>query len=272
MRKRAIVIFRHKRKEEKALAKTGKGRPKASRQRKMQRAKRIGFTLLVLVTISCALVLAYFVTLTSKLEVVGNDTVSSQHIIALSGIDLGDNMYLIRTPKIAEKIEKDPILILDHIERKLPSTLIIYVRERKPFVQVKYLEDHLVLDETGRVLSIETSPKEDIPIAVGLAINSAAVGSDIQLHENYPFTAMQMVLKEAQKAGTMKYIQTIDVENPVLISFKTEQNITIKIGTTDELERKMEIINTMMPRYISEGKRSGTLNVSAPNNFTWSGE
>lgn len=101
-------------------------------ERKIKRRKRfIKFCLFIIVigiSITIMLKSNYFVV--DKIEINNNKYVKKEEIIALCDVK-GKNIFLLRKDNISEKIKNNPYIEKVNIKKKLPSTIIINVQEKR---------------------------------------------------------------------------------------------------------------------------------------------
>ena len=106
-------------------------RRRHTRRRRHHRSVAVLYKLLSVVVISGAIVAA--LTLFFKVETItvsGTTEYSSEEIITASGIQQGDNLFLLNKYEIYESIlEKLPYVSSVSISRKLPDTLLIEVTD-----------------------------------------------------------------------------------------------------------------------------------------------
>ena len=196
------------------------------------------------------------------IEVEGLETLDKQEIIDLSGIQVGDDLLFISKAKVAENLKAQPYAELSGIRRSLPTTVILEIKERKAYIAVKYGEGYAYLDAEGRVLQVNSTLGDKAEV-LGLELNSAMVGEMAKTNEEYLLTVLQRVMKSLEENGLLSEIQSIDLQKPSSILLRTKQGLGIRLGSSDQLEQKMEWVVSLLPRMIEEGKRNGILDVSS---------
>lgn len=82
-------------------------------------------------------------------EVEGNKVVSRDEILALAGIKNGENIFRVDKTLTARSISVHPMIKNAEIKRKLPSTVVIKVNERKIWAVVPYQGLFLCIDNEG---------------------------------------------------------------------------------------------------------------------------
>jgi cell division septal protein FtsQ len=112
-----------------------------------------------------------------KVSVDGNHYLAGDEVIQAAALPLGESMFKLDLNKAVERVQKMDWVQRVFIERRLPRSIVVSVRERKP---VALLESGSLygVDYEGMVLS--SSPvllREDLPLISGLRVQADAVGT-----------------------------------------------------------------------------------------------
>jgi cell division protein FtsQ len=102
----------------------------------------------------------------------GNDRVSTDQIIDASGIAKGENIYDLNLAEIKAEIEKFSWVEKATIERRLPSTINIYIDERTPKAVFFHHNKFSLVDEAGNILDDVESPQEGYILIQGKEANT----------------------------------------------------------------------------------------------------
>lgn len=112
-----------------------------------------------------------------RVSVDGNHYLSDDEIVKTAALPLGESMFKLDLNGALEKVEKMDWVDSAFIERRLPRSIVISVRERKP-VALLDNGDLYGVDKDGRVLSPSPSLlQEDLPLISGQALKPDAVGT-----------------------------------------------------------------------------------------------
>src|SRR5438128_1049270 len=101
-------------------------------------------------------------------EVSGADHLSTAHVVRVSGVRTGQSLVLLRPGEIADRLEADPWIAEATVERDLPTTLRIAVRERSPVAAVRKGSGYQELAADGTVLGTPTG-RPALPVIVPAA-------------------------------------------------------------------------------------------------------
>jgi len=141
---------------------------------KRSRANNHKFVLLVVFFVACLLA-GYFFSLSSffaidTIKVEGNQQVSDERVIALSGIEKGRNIFKINEQELSQWLKIEPLLAGATVSRKLPGTLIIKVEEREATAIIATGRAFIWLDQQRMVISrFVKMDSFDVPLLTGLS-------------------------------------------------------------------------------------------------------
>ena len=255
-------IQKEKRKKKKLIIKEQK------RQKREQARKNVKFTqqeirmvkkaqnilkgvcvLIVVVTIIILILLSPIFNI-KKIEVKGNTSISEQEIISLLQIELNTNLFKERSSTIVERLKQNSYIGQVNIDRVIPSTLIITIKERT----IKYLfelgDSYVYVDEQGYILEISKNNIEDKIKVKGYSTPEEELISGKRLCENDldMLNVIGQIIKAAENNDIAYLITEIDISNSedILLYLDSEQKI-VHLGNKENLDIKMpyikEIIN-----------------------------
>lgn len=243
---------------------------KKPRKRIMTRGLKVSLIVfLTAMALALAAVLQSYLFHVETIEVEGLETLDKQEIIDLSGIKIGDDLLFISESAVAENLKQQPYAELVEIRRSLPDTVILEIRERKADIAIKYGESYAYLDTDGLVLQINSTLGEGKTEVLGLELNAAVVGEQAKSSDDYLMTVLQQVLKSLEENDLLSEIQRIDLQQPSAIMLYTTQGLGVRLGNSENLDKKMQWLTTLLPRMIEEGKRNGILDVSSGNSASY---
>ena len=94
--------------------------------------------------------------------------VTEREVLILASLYPGQNLFSVRTEKIARRIEGNPWIQEAHVGRELPDRLIMEIRERVPLALVEKKQLLQLVDRNGTIfkkLGREDNP--DLPVLTG---------------------------------------------------------------------------------------------------------
>lgn len=164
-----------------------------------------------------------------RVTVDGNHYLSEDAVIKTAALPLGESMFKLDLSGALERVKAMDWVDRVFIERRLPSSIVISVKERKP---VALLDNGTLygVDREGRVLS--PSPellKEDLPLVSGLPLPAEAAGN----------SANAQALKPA-----LDFLAFLDQKDPALAQDVSEvhfsQPDSLKVTFIDGIESVFE--------------------------------
>lgn len=184
---------------------------KREKKRKARRRKIRFWTVLTILVVGIGAFLfsiSGFFTVDS-IEVNGNLRFSDEEIINIAHAVPGHNLlYNTGSKVIIDYLEQNPYIKSATVERKLPSTLVITVNERRQACAFKYDDDYLILDDEGILLKkTRTEPK--ITMVTGLVVSKIKLGEVIGTQSPQMFTRLMKLIRNMKSADL--YFVAIDM-------------------------------------------------------------
>ena len=176
-------------------------RKKDNAKRDVRNRLRLKFLLIALVTAIFLFVfsMSSFFTV-DAIEVRGNSYFTAEEVINIAHAVPGRNLiYNTGSKEIIEYLEQNPYIKEAVVARKLPSTLVISITERKQACALKYDKDYLILDEEGILLKkTRTAPK--ITLIEGLVVSKIKLGEVIGTKDRKLFLKTQKLIQSMIKS------------------------------------------------------------------------
>lgn len=228
------------------------------------------FLMLALVVLGYVIMMKAFAVRT--IDVSGNQTVTSQSVIALSGINPGQNIFMADLSLAKQNIESDPLLEVLGISRVLPDKIEIKIKQRIPHGAIAYLDGYVIIDENGTVLDVRDSlPVGQYPLVTGIEIQPSEKGKKVQGLNGNVLKSMYSVLSALYNGKAMQYVSTVSMADPGDITMFTGEGIKIDVGSATDLAKKAQWIACTVPELRSHGYTSGTLYVTGTDSPVFSG-
>lgn len=225
-----------------------------------------------------AIVLAVAIVLYSALfkvraiTVVGNSTVSSEEIIRLSGLKVGQSSMTIDDEKVMRKVEGNRYLRCTLVDVQWDS-VIIHVKERTPAVFIKHNGMVIVMDNRGFVLeeSLDASAgSEGLIQVVGLDIRRCALGQQITLNATSQMETYTQILVEMKAMKGLDLLSELDMTNMDSIYLGTRDGFYVRLGSEDSIHEKLRAFLITRDRVLEMGYTGGTIDVTDPGRPTYS--
>ncbi len=180
-----------------------------------------------------------------RIEVQGNEKVSQEEALALSGLAPGINIFELDGDLSSQSIQAHPMVKKAEIVRQLPRTLLIKINERQIWAVIPYRGVFLCIDDTGVCFDkLSNTPINNYPIItmdlmpeyvnLGQAVNNQATDMVRQVWQAIPDSARQ-------KISEFHYLNK---ENALKIY--TINGTEIRFGDLERLEEKAKTLNQVI--------------------------
>ena len=235
---------------------------KKSKKKKKINKKVIGFfSILIIIGVIIALALTAPIFNITDIEVEGNNKITSNTIISLSGLKKGENIFKFNN-LVQEKIKENAYIENVKISRKLPGKVVIEVEERKIKYQTNLINSYVYIDKNGYILENSSERKEGIPLIVGLSAKEDELMNEKRL-KTEDLEKINNIIKivDASKAinidNLITEINTEDKSNYVL--YLESKSKKINIGDTSNLTNKMLYVQKILE---NEDGKTGSIFVN----------
>lgn len=138
---------------------------KTEAQLKTERIRKKVILFLLIVIAVCLFLLSPIFNL-KNVNIIGNSVVSSEEILASSGLVNDNSIFKINKASIIKKIKKNPYIESANIKRKIPSTINIEVVERETRFMLEFANAYVYINSQGYMLEI-AQEKVEVPLITG---------------------------------------------------------------------------------------------------------
>jgi len=244
VKKSSVKNNKTKNKEEKKLNK---------KRQRIARIIKYGILAILFVTlILCAMFSPLFNI--KEISVEGNELINKNEIISLSQIQIEENTFKLNKNKIIKQIKENAYIDEVIITRKLPSSVIITIKERKPAYLLEYASGYIYLDKQGYMLEIN-SQKLDLPILQGASTDTTefVVGNRLCIEDLEKLSTLMKIMELAKVSEISNIITRIDIENKQNIKLIFEEKNKIAyLGDGTNLIDKIPLVKKILEE--NEGK------------------
>ena len=215
---------------------------------KSKKIKMLIISILVLIAIIAAMLSPLFNI--KNIQVVGNTILSSEEIISLSGIKTEENMFKVMKLKTIDRIKENAYINEVAIHKKLPNTIEIQVKERKPSFMLEYGNGYVYLSNQGYMLEI-SSIKKDIPTILGTTTSKENYkpGNRLNKDDLEKLGTVIKIMAVAKTHNIENLITTIDISNSDNYTLRLEQEKkTVYLGDCSYLETRMSSLMSILEK------------------------
>ncbi len=196
--------------------------------------------------------------------VIGNEDKTPQQVVISSGLARGQNMLNIEEADIARRMSEDHTIIFKGMQKEYPSTIHLYIEERKTVATMQWLGMLYTLDSQGMVMRMENSSilPQGLPVVTGFKANSVTVGQLLGLKDIKQMEAYQTVMYELNQQIYADQVSEINLADPENIYLVTLEGVTARLGNAEWMEGKIGAVKTCMAYLRQLGKTNGVLDVA----------
>ena len=193
--------------------------------------------------ITCAIlgVFVYvpFFTLTN-INLNGATYITTDDILKIGNIYIGEPLFELETDNITTRLSNDLRIEEVSVRRKLPNTLEVTIKERKPVATIVCDYGYLDLDKSGKVLDSYKNLKEmKIPMISGATVRDKYIGDEVD------DKIVKEILTFLQKINSESLNKISEVaivsENYIVAYTNTERSVQIRIGKLERLDEKAHL-------------------------------
>ncbi len=223
---------------------------KQEKRKKLKKIASILFVIILCITAITLFLLSPIFNITA-ISVKGNEQISSNEIISLSRIEKGTNLYKMRSKEIAENIKENKYIEEVKVSRKLPSTIVITVEERKPEFYIEFGGAYTFIDSQGYIIELSSNILEGKPKLIGyktleenIKPGNSLCNEDIEnIHD------VLNILNIAENYSIKEKITSINIsDNSNYVLYIQNENKIVNVGTTEKLDTKMMYLQSILEK------------------------
>ena len=223
---------------------------------------------ILLVAAAVILVLRFAVFSVKEIRVTGNNMISADEIIRVSGIRRGDSILTLNEDHVKERVQSDYRLRFRYVAREMPGTVVLSVREREPCCWLTYCGIMYVMDKDRMVLYESENPAEkpaDLVEVKGLEVRSnTLVGQYITLGNETQQSIFSEMFLEMKVLGCTDKIAEADISNTSSILLVTRDGYTASLGDRQNIHAKLRSLLLVQEELKRMQNYGGTINISNP--------
>ncbi|MDR0423893.1 MAG: FtsQ-type POTRA domain-containing protein [Clostridiales Family XIII bacterium] len=199
-----------------------------------------------------------------EIVIENNSYYTSEQIIEMAGVAIGDNIFETDTGGLKKALMEDPYIINAKTRRELPSTLLIHVSEREEAAFMRNGAGFIIIDEEGLVLR-EAGAEPVLTELAALTVTEAEAGKTVKVEENAAFTDTLNLMKAVKKSEL--YFKKIDISNIIIRAYVYDHLICE--GTPDNLLENLETLKAVLLDLDSKEIQRGTVKIGGDGYVAW---
>ena len=231
-----------------------KRRMKRKRKLKMPGFFTRIFIILGVIIAVIAFSLSSFFTV-DTIDVQGNKYFTDEEISNMAHASTGQNIiYKLNKGNMLNYLEKNPYIEEARVYRKLPSTIVINVKERIQIAALTYGDQFLIIDNKGTLLRM-TKTKPKLTIVTGFKVKKVKLGETVEVNSPDLFKELLSLLK-SMEAGDV-YFTKINITE-LFITANVYDSLVVKSKYKDlkdniDKGRLHKVLDELFKRNIKRG-------------------
>ena len=231
-----------------------KRRMKRKRKLKMPGFFTRIFIILGVIIAVIAFSLSSFFTV-DTIDVQGNKYFTDEEISNMAHASTGQNIiYRLNKGNMLNYLEKNPYIEEARVYRKLPSTIVINVKERIQIAALTYGDQFLIIDNKGTLLRV-TKTKPKLTIVTGFKVKKVKLGEPVEVNSPDLFKELLSLLK-SMEAGDV-YFTKINITE-LFITANVYDSLVVKSKYKDlkdniDKGRLHKVLDELFKRNIKRG-------------------
>jgi Cell division septal protein len=202
----------------------------------------------------------------TKIEVTGSARYTDDEIIAASGVELGDNLFLLNSDAAARRItDAMPYISAVRIGLGIPDTAVLEVTESVAFAAVQTGNDYWKVDSSGRILErTDYSGASGLIRVTGLTLVAPKEGTKIAVDSAYETQLGYAldVFAAIDGAEIGNDVSSLDMTNISAITLVYKTTVTVKFGGGDNADFKITKLLVALDDPDVPSDFKGTIDVS----------
>ena len=249
----------------------------ADHEEKTRKKPSTWLTTLISLSVAAALgILLYYVVFSVRnIQIIGNDQIPASEVIRLSGIRMGIPIFSIRQENVEQRLKQNPFLKFRYLEKDLPGTVILSVREREACCWMTWNGILYTMDKQRMVLreteDLSDSPEKDLVRVDGLEVASTAmVGQILRLESAAQQDIYSGLFLEMKVLNCTKLIKEADLSNISSLLLTTRDGFTVALGDGVNIHAKLRAMLITREELLRRGYHGGVINVILPESPVFS--
>lgn len=193
-------------------------------------------------------------------KVVGTERTEEAAVVGAMGISGGgENLLLISTGALEERVERLPWVAHATVERILPGTVRVKVTEREPAFVVNIATGKWTIDREGNVLAVGRAERK-LPVLSGIEVGRVEPGVTLRTPE------AQDALRAYDRLPRVVRKRVVRITAPTqeAISFALADGMEIRYGGARQMKAKATVLKALLKRLKKESRSPSYVDVRVP--------
>lgn len=230
-------------------------KPEVRRRKRRRRGAFYAPTAFLLMFLAIIIGLSAFFRI-SDMIVSGQGIYTAEEIIAASGIEIGDNLIFIDEAACSIKLHNELVYIDEvKITRVFPNSVKIEITESFPIASIAVDGFYWLLDKNCKLLEKTNAVGAGNSISIsGITLTSPTAGQkiDVPVGSETQLSYLKEILNQILYLDMHDKITWLDMNNIANITFDFEGRFTVKLGTGDNVDYKLQLLADVVSQKLDE--------------------
>ncbi len=220
---------------------------------------KLFFLLLVIGALIAAMTIFFRV---ENIVVEGESRYADADIVAASGIEIEDNLFLLEKYGVQSAIETQlPYIETALLDRKLPHTIVLSVTEADCAAGIVSGGETWLVSRKGKLLEKSASIPTGSCSVTGAALEEPTVSGELSFGEEQSFkkTALLELLQQSDAMGMAGGILSVDLSDDTALHFAYLGRFEVKLPWDADIAYKLKSLNATVD-YL-EDNETGEINL-----------
>jgi cell division protein FtsQ len=192
-------------------------------------------------------------------EVKGGRHVSAASIVKVADLDSDENLLTLDQGRIVEAVESLPWVRSARVQRRLPGTITVLIKERVPAMVLTTPDGKWAVDRAGLVIGRGQVARR-VPVIETGTTGHVEPGDEI---------AAPQVRAAVKAVGSMpaelrKRIRAVFAASPERITFALHRGPDVRYGAAERLHDKNAVLTAVLDRLRTAGESPAYVDVRVP--------
>ena len=223
-----------------------------ARKRKNRRRRargRFGPLLRLLSVLLTAVVIVAALTLFFKVEnvsVSGNDRYTAEEIIAVCGVEQGDNLVLLDKYAIAQRLYTQlPYITNVRINRSFPDGLNVVVTETHASLAIESGGAWWLVSRDGKIVDVtDEAGVQGYVLLRGMSVQEAQIGTQLSLAAQSAMTTQRLIemVAKLSERNMLEKTQSIDASDHEILVIQYDGRFDVELYYDADLDFKLDCL------------------------------
>lgn len=229
-----------------------------TRRRRRKRNMSLYYIMVAIIVVAAAYFLSNFVFFKiEEIKITGSTYYTRENIIVAAQVTEGDNLFRTDIRGIEERLNHLMVYADEvKVRRKLPSQLVITVKEAVPKYNFEQDGRYFVVSESAKILETNLSePQKGLMLVTGFEIKDTTPNAKLESEDSLK---AQILAEITETLAGMKFngIGKIDLSDRTDIKLTYDDRIEIRIGSSLDIPYKLRytraVLDSIMKTYGEE--------------------